>query len=56
MLCPQCGSDKHKVIDTRQGEMAIIRVRRCDDCDHPWRTEEAPRETMDPEGGEVMQE
>jgi transcriptional regulator NrdR family protein len=44
MLCPNCGEDNNRVIDTRQmgGCEGIRRVRLCLLCGHPWGTIERP--------------
>ena len=40
MICPFCKKDKLKVIRTIQYETCVIRVRFCEDCDHPHKTVE----------------
>lgn len=40
MFCPHCGSDQHKVIDTRTVADTIRRRRRCINCDQRFTTYE----------------
>ena len=42
MLCPKCGEDNNRVIDTKEptNEDIIRRVRKCLCCGYPWVTEE----------------
>jgi transcriptional regulator NrdR family protein len=42
MLCPNCGEEDNRVIDTYPAtdENATFRVRRCKLCDWVWRTKE----------------
>ena len=40
MFCPHCGSDQHKVIDTRTVADTIRRRRRCTACDQRFTTYE----------------
>jgi transcriptional regulator NrdR family protein len=42
MLCPECGEENNRVIDTSYptNEDVIVRVRKCLYCGFPWTTEE----------------
>ena len=42
MICPECGEENSRVIDTRHAtsENKIYRVRKCLCCGYPWATEE----------------
>ena len=46
MLCPECGEENNRVIDTTDSssENVIDRVRKCLSCGYPWATEEKPKE------------
>ena len=47
MLCPKCGHDKTRVIETRPDEKDLVtinRVRKCQKCGVVWTTEEKPGE------------
>lgn len=40
MLCPSCGSEATKVLDSRIDSLGRLRKRRCTDCGHPFATVE----------------
>ena len=42
MLCPECGEENNRVIDTftPTNDDMIVRVRKCSCCNFPWTTEE----------------
>ena len=47
--CPHCGEESHKTVNTyytRDDE--IIRVRRCENCNHRWYTYQEPEFPLDP--------
>lgn len=45
MLCPECGEENNRVIDTTQKNDNIVeRVRKCLCCGFPWLTEEKEKE------------
>lgn len=44
MFCKKCGYHKNTVIDTKTHERAIVRIRKCSSCGHPWRTVEKEEE------------
>ncbi|MGK9450324.1 NrdR family transcriptional regulator [Acidithiobacillus caldus] len=40
MLCPKCGSSKHRVIDSRQYDFGVRRRRECLECGERFSTVE----------------
>src|SRR3954462_2898384 len=40
MQCPYCGSDQHRVVDSREAADAIRRRRQCESCDERFTTYE----------------
>ena len=40
MKCPNCNSEKNRVIDTRKYDSVIFRLRFCEDCSNKFKTEE----------------
>lgn len=39
-ICPICGNDNIKIIDTRNNDKGLYRRRKCNDCGHVYKTYE----------------
>jgi len=50
MICPECGENNNRVINTEEHEVdrAILRVRKCLACGYAWVTEEKKKEVFKP--------
>ena len=42
MICPKCGSENLRVLDTRKSAVVDSRVRMCKECCFSFKTEEKP--------------
>jgi transcriptional regulator NrdR family protein len=59
MRCPSCGHDKVRTYDVRQREdgfMYVVRVKRCPNCGHRFRTIEVDLELFNKTMQEEIQE